>query len=57
MKVDDILKTKGRDVLTTSPEVTVVRVVERMRLERVGAFVVSRDGQRVEGIITERDVI
>jgi CBS domain-containing protein len=57
MKVDDILEEKGRNVSTTSPETTVIRVVERMRLERIGAFVVTRDGKRVEGVITERDVI
>jgi CBS domain-containing protein len=57
MKVDEILKAKGRDVLTTTPDVVVVHVVERMRLERIGAFVVSRDGHRVDGIISERDII
>jgi CBS domain-containing protein len=57
MKVDDILEEKGRNVSTTSPETAVIRVVERMRLERIGAFVVSSDGKRVDGVITERDVI
>jgi CBS domain-containing protein len=57
MKVDDILKVKGRDVFTTTRDVVVMRVVERMRLERVGAFVVSGDGHRVEGIVTERDIL
>jgi CBS domain-containing protein len=57
MKVDEILKAKGRDVLTTAPDVPVVRVAQRMRLERIGAFVVSRDGHKVEGIISERDII
>jgi CBS domain-containing protein len=28
-----------------------------MRLARVGAFVVSRDGVHVEGLVTERDVV
>jgi len=57
MKVDDILKVKGRDVSTTSPDVAVIRVAERMRLERIGALVVSRDAHLVEGIITERDIV
>jgi CBS domain-containing protein len=57
MKVDEILKVKGREVLTIAPDVAVVRVAQRMRLERIGAFVVSRDGHRVEGIISERDII
>jgi CBS domain-containing protein len=57
MKVDDILKAKGRDVSTTSPDTAVVRIVERLRLERIGALVVSSDGHRVEGTITERDIV
>jgi CBS domain-containing protein len=57
MKVDDILKVKGRDVWTTSADTAIIRVVERMRLEQIGAFVVSNDGRRVQGVITERDVI
>ena len=57
MKVDDILKAKGRAVSTTSPDTAVIRVVERMRLERIGALVVSNDGKRVEGVITERDIV
>jgi signal-transduction protein with cAMP-binding, CBS, and nucleotidyltransferase domain len=57
MKVDDILKAKGRDVSTTLPHSAVARVTERLRLERIGALVVSRDGVHVDGIITERDII
>ena len=57
MKVDDLLEAKGRTVSTTSPDTRVIRVVERMRLERIGALVVSNDGKRVDGVITERDVI
>jgi CBS domain-containing protein len=57
MKVDDILEVKGHDVTTTSPDTAVLRVVERMRLQRIGSLVVSADGDRVDGIVTERDVI
>jgi CBS domain-containing protein len=57
MKVEDILKAKGRDVSTTTRDVAVIRIVERMRLQRIGAFVVTGDGRRVEGIITERDIL
>ena len=57
MKVRDILEVKGREVSTTTPDTTVLRVVERMRLQRIGALVVSRDGVHVEGIVTETDVI
>jgi CBS domain-containing protein len=55
--VRDLLDTKGRDVLQVTPETTIVRVAQFMREERVGAFVVSRDGQHVDGLITERDLV
>ena len=57
MRVDDILKVKGRNVSTATPDAAVIRVVERMRLERIGSFVVSDDGRRIQGVITERDII
>jgi CBS domain-containing protein len=57
MKVDDILEVKGREVSTIPRDTTVRRVVERMRLQRIGALVVSPDGVRVDGIISETDVI
>ena len=57
MRVDDILRVKGRNVSTATPDAAVIRVVERMRLERIGSFVVSDDGRRIQGVITERDII
>ena len=57
MKVADVLKVKGSDVSTTSPDTRVARATERLRLERIGALVVSTDGQRVDGIITEHEIV
>jgi CBS domain-containing protein len=57
MKVSDILKVKGSEVSTTTPDTTVARVAERLRLERIGALVVTRDERHVEGIISERDIV
>ena len=54
MKVDDILKVKGRNVSTATPDAAVIRVVERMRLERIGSFVVSDDGRRIHGQLPHR---
>jgi CBS domain-containing protein len=55
--VRDLLDAKGDDVLLVAPDMTIERVAQRMREERVGAFVVSRDGLRVDGLITERDIV
>ena len=55
--VRDLLDAKGDEVLQVSPTMTVERIAQRMREERVGAFVVSRDGQHVDGLVTERDLV
>ena len=56
--VADVLRAKGGTVvLTVPPDAEVARVAQRMRHEHVGAFVVSPDGRRCDGIITERDIV
>ena len=57
MQVSDILKAKGTRVLTVRPEEAVSTFIRRIKLEKVGAMVVSTDGIRPEGIITERDIV
>lgn len=57
IRIADILERKGDQVLTVTADTPVARVAERMRLARVGAFVVSRDGVHVEGLVTERDIV
>lgn len=57
MKVRGILDAKGRDVVTIRPDATVVTAVHRLALERVGALVVSEDGIRIAGILSERDIV
>ena len=57
MKVDTILNTKGREVETTRPDTGVVMAVHKLATMGIGALVVSEDGARVEGVISERDVV
>ncbi|CAN5856221.1 CBS domain-containing protein [soil metagenome] len=57
MKVESILLAKGSQVETVEPEASVTRVIEKLIYRGVGAMVVSRDGKRLEGIISERDVV
>jgi CBS domain-containing protein len=56
MKVEEILRAKGAEVETIRPEAKVLMAVHRMRMQNVGALVVSRDG-KVEGVLSERDVV
>ncbi len=57
MKVQDILRTKGGEVETIRPDAKILIAVHRMRMQNVGALVVSRDGERVDGVLSERDIV
>ncbi len=57
MKIREILDAKGRDVVTIRPEDTVADALQRLVRERVGALVVSADGRRVAGVLSERDIV
>jgi CBS domain-containing protein len=57
MNVARILKDKGRNVATVTPETLLRKAVEKLAAERVGALVVCDQDKRVAGIISERDVV
>jgi CBS domain-containing protein len=57
MRVASILSTKGSGVETVAPETEVEWVVRRLVSMQIGALVVSEDGERVLGVISERDII
>lgn len=57
MKVHDILRLKGSDVETIRPDIRMLVAVHRMSMHNIGALVVSRDGERVDGVVSERDVV
>lgn len=57
MNVDAILQNKGHAVETARPDWPVSQICTRLDELGVGALVVSADGLRVDGIVSERDVI
>ena len=57
MKVQAMIDAKGSQVATTRSDTTVTTVVGMLKLEGVGALVVSDDGNHLAGIISERDVV
>ncbi len=57
MNVEAILRAKGRAVATIRPDETVGAAVAALRERNIGALVVSEDGESVDGIISERDVV
>jgi CBS domain-containing protein len=56
MKISDILRYKGSDVITTAPDAPVTQVLAKLAEHNVGALVVVR-GEDVIGIVSERDIV
>jgi CBS domain-containing protein len=57
MYVESILAAKGADVATITPDAAVREAVALLNEHRVGALVVSADGRRIDGILSERDIV
>jgi CBS domain-containing protein len=57
MQVAEILRRKGYDVATVAPTDSVGEAVELLREHRIGALVVTADGSRIDGIVSERDIV
>jgi CBS domain-containing protein len=57
MNVEAILRGKGRTVATIRPDQTITAALAALRDRNIGALVVSEDGDRVDGIISERDIV
>lgn len=56
MYVRDILKAKGGEVFSVGPDTPVAELVRELVARRIGAALV-RDGDRIAGIVSERDVL
>ena len=54
--VQDILANKGSEVQTVSPDTTVLNAARLMNKHHIGCLVV-RDGERVVGMFSERDIL
>jgi len=58
MRIAEVIRRKGSDVVTISPEAGVTELVAMLGKYRIGALVVSADGgASVAGIVSERDVV
>ena len=57
MRISDVLRVKGAQVVTITPDTTVERLVAVLTEQRIGAVVVSHDGISVDGIVSERDIV
>ena len=57
LNVQSINGRKGTDVATIDAGASLADAVSELGAPRIGALVVSPDGHRIEGIISERDVV
>jgi CBS domain-containing protein len=57
MSVTAILNEKGRQVMTVDPQSLVREAVRLLHENRIGAVVVVKPGDKIAGILTERDVV
>jgi CBS domain-containing protein len=55
MQVANILKAKGTDILSVTPDTQVIEVAKILKAKRIGALLVL-EGDTMAGIISERDI-
>ena len=56
MRIRDILRAKGDDVVSVAPDQPLLAAVRILAEHRIGALVV-RSGDEIRGIISERDIL
>ena len=57
MRIKDVLRVKGTQVVTVTPDTKVRRLLAVLAEHGIGAVVVSADGTSVDGIVSERDIV
>jgi CBS domain-containing protein len=57
MRISDVLRVKGEQVVTVSPDTDVAHLLAVLAEHSIGAVVVSQDGATVDGIASERDIV
>ena len=56
MRISDVIRRKGDLVVTVRSDASVQQLLEILEEHKIGALVVSDDGETVTGIVSERDV-
>ena len=58
MRINQVLQAKQMpDVVTISPDAGVRELVATLAEHNIGAIIVSADGRKMDGIVSERDVV
>jgi CBS domain-containing protein len=57
MHINEVLKTKGDNVVTVSPDTRVRDLIATLAEHNIGAVVVSTPDEPLVGIVSERDIV
>ena len=58
MRISDVISARGpHSVVTLPAESTVTELLATLAEHRIGAVIVSSDGEKIDGIVSERDVV
>jgi CBS domain-containing protein len=57
MKIAEVLRGKGTVVLTAHPMSSLAAAAKRLTDAQIGALVVTGDGETIDGILSERDIV
>ena len=57
MSVEKILREKGTDVVTVKPLTKIFDIVGTLADKKIGGVVISEDGSKVAGFLSERDIV
>lgn len=57
MNVATILKSKGRNIITTTPDTPVQEIAKTLAKHKIGCIVVTRPDKTIAGIVSERDIV
>lgn len=57
MLIDDILKEKGKEVISINQEDSICDVLKLFTEKKIGSVIVKDNNDKITGIITEKDVL
>ncbi len=57
MTVAHILKGKGRDIFSLSPDHTIAEAARTLAEKRIGAVIITKKDGSIAGILSERDIV
>ena len=57
MNVAAILKLKGREVITVTPDTSLLEIARLLGTHKIGCIVVAEADGKVAGIVSERDIV